>query len=158
MLATAGALTACNGNLFGNQYGNGYGYGGYGGYSPPPPITQPNCGKPPYNLTVLYPKPNAKDVSPSVRGVWVATSQLFPTGNQYDLVVQQTNGYQQNTGKFHKRVSPIPTPHASVPPGYIVYAAGFFYGIGSHQTVNLYWNNPATNCSPNVVVSSFTTK
>ncbi|HTU82941.1 MAG TPA: hypothetical protein VMF61_12475 [Candidatus Acidoferrales bacterium] len=155
-LAATAALAACKGNLFGNGYGYGYGYG-YGGYTPPP-VTNPNCGKPPYDLTVLYPRPNAKQIPAAVRGVWVATSQALPSGNRYDFFAEVSNGSQQDTSRFVKSTGTIPTPHATVPPGYVVYTTHFVTQIGSGHGVRLFWNNQTTNCSPNIIVSAFSTK
>ena len=155
-LAAAVFLAACNNNNNGGT----------------PPTTGPNCPNPPYNLEVLYPKPNALRVNPAVQVFYVATSQALPNGNQYDFIVQQSNGTNQfsvntqgqpvngaGSGFFSVSASQIPFPHANPTfPNPQYYASGVPYPIGPVQTVNLIWNDYGTQCNPNTTVSTFSTK
>lgn len=136
-----------------------------------PPGTGTNCGNPPYNMEVLYPIPNGK-VSPSIGGVVVAFNKTLPSGNQYDLWVNQSDGSSQFTSNVNGgpvygpgsgfttvAYSKIPLPHAKASyPNPQYYLTLFNNPIGPAQAVNLYWNDAGLNCSPNVIVSSFRTK
>jgi predicted small secreted protein len=139
MLA-AGLLAGCNSNN-----------------STTPPGVGTNCGNPPAGFQVLYPRPNAGAIGPNVGGVYVAANPALPVGNSYDFFVVQTNGFTQHTSPFATYNGPIPTPHKSPPPGSTVYVTQFLYPIGPLQGVNLYWNDGGTACTPNVIVSSFST-
>ncbi|MBV8332854.1 MAG: hypothetical protein JO029_09900 [Candidatus Eremiobacteraeota bacterium] len=155
--AAATLLAACNNN-------------NNGGVSPTP---GPGCGNPPYNMEVLYPKPNAPKVPPTAQVFYVAVSQALPSGNQYDFWVVPSTGSPQysvnqngqpvinqpGSGFFSVNASQIPFPHANPTfsnPQY--YATGVPYPIGPLTTVNLVWNDYGTGCNPNVIVSSFSTK
>jgi hypothetical protein len=156
-LAAAAVLAACNNN-------------NNGGINPPTP--GPNCGPGPASLEQLYPKPNARGVSPNVAGVVIAVSSPLPSGNMFDFQVVQSNGsvsYTSNTnggpvygpgsGFYSISASQIPNPHATPTyPNPVYYATSFTIPIGPLQTVNLYWNDAGTQCTPNVVVGSFSTK
>jgi hypothetical protein len=155
-VATAALLTACN---------------GHGVSSAVMPTPAALCAAPPSQLEVLYPKPGAKNVSPSVSAAYVATSAALPSGNQYDFQVVPSNGVVQYTvnrlgqpsngpgsGFFSVRSASIPSPHAkpTYPDG-IYYATLFQYPIGSHQGVTLRWNVAGTGCAVDVTVSRFAT-
>jgi hypothetical protein len=126
----------------------------------PIPTPGPGCGNPPYQLQVLYPRPGAHNVPPTVAGVYVSTNTALPSGNQYGFVASQSNSYSQDTVVPFSSVSAssIPSPHAK--PTYSnphYYFEPFLTAIGPTITVQLYWNDQGTNCTPNVIVSSFTT-
>ena len=137
-----------------------------------PPGTGTNCGNPPYNMEVLYPKPNGHGLAPNVGGVVVAFNRALPSGNQYDLWVNQSNGGKQFTSNVNGgpvygpgsgfttvAYSKIPNPHANATyPNPQYYLTLFNSPIGPAQAVNLYWNDAGLNCTANVIVSSFTTK
>jgi len=156
-LAAAATLAACNNGNNNNNI---------------PPGTGTNCGQPPFNMEVLYPKPNHRGVPPNVGEVVVAFNQTLPSGNQYDLWANQSNGQAQYTTNINGgpvygpgsgfttvQESKIPIPHAT--PTYAnpkYYLTLFPQPVGPAQAVNLYWNDAGLNCSPNVIVSSFSTK
>lgn len=156
-LAAAVSLAACNNGNNNNNL---------------PPGTGTNCGNPPYQLEVLYPKPNARAVAPNVGGVVVAFNHPLSSGNLYNLWVNESNGSSQFTsngnggpvygpgsGFTSINASQIPTPHANptyANPSY--YATNFSQVIGPAQSVNLYWNDGGLQCTPNIIVSSFRTK
>jgi hypothetical protein len=156
-IAAAATLAACNNSN--NNPGT-------------PPGTGTNCGNPAKNMEVIYPKPNAKSVPPNVGGVIVAFNGSLPSGNMYDLWINQSNGNSQYTvnsnggpvygpgsGFYTIKASQIPSPHANptfANPSY--YATNFSSPIGPAQAVNVYWNDAGINCNPNVIVSSFRTK
>jgi hypothetical protein len=155
-VATAAFLAACNGH-------------GVSSAVMPTPLAV--CASPPSQLEVLYPKPGAKNVSPSVSAAYVATSAALPAGNQYDFQVVQSNGVVQYTvnrlgqpsngpgsGFFSVNAASIPSPHAkpSYPNG-TYYATIFQYRIGLHQGVTLRWNVAGTGCAVDVTVSRFAT-
>lgn len=156
-LAAAVTLAACNNGSNNNNI---------------PPGGGTNCGSPPHNMEVLYPKPNAGKVAPNVGGVVVAFNQPLPSGNQYDLWVNQSNGQAQYTvdnngfpiygmgsGFYKFNSSKIPTPHANPTyPNAVYYATNLTKPLGPAQAVNLYWNDAGLACTANVIVSSFTTK
>jgi hypothetical protein len=156
-LAAAVTLAACNN---GNNSSN------------IPPGGGTNCGNPPYNMEVLYPKPNTGKAPPNVGGVVVAFSKALPANNQYDLWVNQSDGkaqftsnasggpvYGPGSGFTTIAYSKIPLPHANATfPNPQYYVTLFNSPIGPAQAVNLYWNDAALACTPNVIVSSFSTK
>ncbi|HZY99918.1 MAG TPA: hypothetical protein VFE36_10125, partial [Candidatus Baltobacteraceae bacterium] len=154
-IAAAASLAACNNGNNNNNL---------------PPGTGTNCGNPPFNMEVVYPKPNAHKVAPNLGGVVVAFNQSLPSGNLYDLWVNQSNGQSQYTsnnsggpiygpgsGFTSYNVSKIPNPHATPTYPNPHYYVTFFQPnlpIGPAQAVNLYWNDGGLNCNPNVIVSS----
>jgi len=156
-LAAAVSLAACNNGNNNNSL---------------PPGSGTNCGSPPYQLEILYPKPNARGLPPNVGGVVVAFNRSLPSGNLYDLWVNQSNGTTQYTtnnnggpvfgpgsGFTSINAAQIPSPHANptyANPSY--YATSFSKIIGPTQAVNLYWNDAGLACTPNIIVSSFRTK
>lgn len=158
-VAAALTLAACNNGNNGNNI---------------PPGGGTNCGSPPYNMEVLYPKPNAKKVAPNIGGVVVAFNKALPSNNQYDLIANQSNGqiqyttnvsggpvYGPGSGFTTIAYSKIPSPHANATypnPQYYVTLFQPNKPIGPAQAVNLYWNDAGLACNPNVIVSSFTTK
>ena len=156
-VAAAATLAACNN---GNNNSN------------IPPGTGTNCGSPPYQMEVLYPKPNARKVAPNIGGVVVAFNHPLPNNNQYNLWVNQSNGSSQFTsnnnggpiygpgsGFTSINASQIPAPHANPTyPNASYYATNFSNIIGPATAVNLYWNDAGLNYSPNIIVSSFSTK
>jgi hypothetical protein len=155
-LAAAVSLVACNNNS---------------STSPIPTPNGTNCGNPANNMEVLYPIPNGK-AAPNVGGVVVAFDQTLPSGNQYDLWINQSNGsaqytvnqngapvYGMGSGFYSISVSNIPNPHKN--PTFanpVYYATNFTSPIGPAQAVNVYWNDAGLGCNPNVIVSSFRTK
>jgi hypothetical protein len=160
-IAAAALLTGCNNN-------------NNGGF-PPPPTTGPGCGTPPYDMEVLYPKPNAAAIPPGVSAVYVAFNNSLSAGNQYDLRTVDSTGtfrYTVNasgqpvtgagSGFTPVSASQIPAPHANPtypnPVYYVTYFQANYGPIGPLTTVNMYWNDYGTNCTPNVIVSSFSTK
>lgn len=156
-LAAAVTLAACNN---GNNSSN------------IPPGGGTNCGNPPYNMEVIYPKPNARRVPDNNGGVVVAFSKALPSGNQYALWVNQSNGQAQFTSNVNGgpvygpgsgfttiAYSKIPSPHATPTfsnPQY--YVTLFVNPLGPAQAVNLYWYDAGLGCNPNVIVSSFSTR
>lgn len=156
-LIAAVLLAACNNNNNGGIIG---------------PTPGANCPNPPYQLEVLYPKPNAGKAPPTTQVFYVAFNQALPNGNQYDFISQQSNGSNQfsvntngqpvngaGSGFYTVNSSQIPFPHAN--PTYAnahYYATAVPYPIGPLQTVNLIWNDYGTQCNPTNIVSSFTTK
>lgn len=159
ILAAVVALAACNN-------GNG------SAVPTPPPGYGTNCGKPPYNMEVLYPKPNAKGIPPNVGGIVVAFDHALVAGNQYDLWVNQSNGNAQFTsnasggpvygpGSGFTTIAVSKIPAGAAKPTYPnpqYYVTLFSNPIGPSQTVNLYWNDGGLQCNPNFIVSAFRTK
>jgi hypothetical protein len=153
LFAAASVLAACNSS----------------GYSPgPSPTSTPggSCGGPAKQMEMLYPIPGARNVSPSLPAVYVATNGALPPSNSFNLFLSQTNGSSTYTGPFTP-VSPsqIPTPRAT--PNYpnahfygtaIAGPYGSSYIIGPDQSVVLLWNDGGTNCVPRNEVGSFKTK
>ena len=140
-LAAAAMLAACN-----------------SGSNNTTPGVGTNCNGPANGMIVLYPKPGAKNIGANVGGVYVATKPALPAGNSYDFFVVQSNGATQYTSTFATYSGPIPNPHVTPPAGYTVYATAFANLIGPLQTVNLYWNDGGTGCTPNNIVSTFSTE
>ncbi len=145
LCAAAAALVACNSN---------------GNVTVPPPIGY--CGPPPNNMEVLFPRPNARNVSPALGAIYVSTQGALPPSNSFDFAVAQSNGAQTLTSNFFQiNQSQIPTPHPS--PSYAnptYYATSIqppSYIIGPDQSVSLLWNDAGTGCTPHFVVSSFRT-
>ncbi|MEO6834346.1 MAG: hypothetical protein ABI231_00330 [Candidatus Tumulicola sp.] len=138
----AGLMAGCNANSSNNNNGLGS-----------------NCGGPPAGFQVLYPRPGAGAIGPNVGGVYVAANPALPIGNSYNFLAVQSSGGGQglNTSPFATYSGPIPNPHNSPAPGSTVYTTAFQAPIGPLQTVNLYWNDGGTGCTPNVIVSSFST-
>jgi hypothetical protein len=132
-------LTGCNNSSTSN---NGFGQ---------------NCGGGVNGLQVLHPINGSTHVNPAVQAVYVATNSPLPTGNQYNFFVVQSSGGQQYTSTFAHYTGPIPKPYTSPPPGSTLYQTVIPQPPGPLQSVNLYWNNGGTGCTPNVIVSSFTT-
>jgi hypothetical protein len=157
-LVAATLLSACNNNS-NNPYTT--------------PTPGSGCAHPPYQMEVLYPKPGADHVPPTVPGVWVATTTPLPSGNQYDFLSSQSNSSSPfptvnqsgqpvsstGSGFFSVSSTSIPSPHANPTyPNAQYYETLFSNPIGPLVSVNLYWNDYGTNCTPNIVVSSFTTR
>ncbi len=137
------ALTAgCNSNN--NNNNNGFGT---------------NCGAPPKGFQILYPRNNAGRVPPNnANAIYVAANPPLVSGNSYNLFIVQSNGNTQFTSTFATYTGPIPSPHNSPAPGSTVYLSNVNVSpIGPSQSVNVFWNNGGTGCTPNVIVSSFTT-
>jgi len=139
----AAALVAgCNGSGSNNN-NNGFGT---------------NCGGPPNGFQVLYPRNGAPRVPPgNAGGVYVAAKPPLVVGNSYNFLPVVQSGALPFTSTFATYNGSIPNPHTSPQPGSTVYFASFLYPIGPLQTVQLYWNDGGTGCTPNVIVSSFTT-
>ncbi|HEY5425549.1 MAG TPA: hypothetical protein VIJ77_03275 [Candidatus Tumulicola sp.] len=141
-LLAAGLLAGCNGSSSGNN-NNGFGS---------------NCGPAPSGFVVLYPRNGAPHIpSNNANAIFVASNPALPIGNAYTFFAVQSSGFQQRTSVFATYNGSIPNPHTSPPPGSTVYEAQFQYPIGPLQGVNLYWNDGALRCTPNVIVSSFST-
>ena len=156
-VAAAVLLAACNNNNSNN---------------PVVPTPGPNCNGPANSMQVLYPKPGTGSAPPTTQIIYVATNAALVSGNQYDFVASQSNGSTQYTinsggapvsasgsGFQSVSASQIPSPHANPSfPNPVYYATILQYPAGPLQTVNLYWNDYGTQCNPNVLVASFTTK
>jgi hypothetical protein len=148
LAAAAGLLTGCNGAN--NNF-------------PTPPGTGTNCGGPPSanNLEVLYPKPGARNAPGALGNVYVSTKGQLPPSNSFNFLLVQSNGAQTFTSFFFGiSKSQIPTPHANPTYSNPVYYASSLpssYFIGPSQTVNLFWNDAGTGCTPHALVSSFKT-
>ena len=147
-LLFAGALTAalvagCNS---GNNNNTPLGFG-------------TNCGPPPNGFQILYPRNNAPRVPPGqANAIYVAANPPLVVGNSYNFFVSQSNGNQQFTSTFATFNGQIPAPHNSPAPGSTIYVANIVVSpIGPSQTVNLLWNDGGTGCTPNAIVSSYTT-
>jgi hypothetical protein len=125
-----------------------------------PPGTGTNCGGPPSSnqLEVLYPRPGRK-ASPLLQNIFVSTKGTLPPNNQFNffLVAGNTSFF---TSLFQgTSASQIPNPHAtpSYPnPTYYVTTLPTV-GLGTGQTVNIYWNDGGTGCTPHFLVSTFRT-
>lgn len=145
ILAGAGLLAACN-----------------NGSVAAPPGTGTNCGGPPNQLEVLYPAPGAKNVSDTLGNIFVSTNGNLPPSNQFNFLLAQSNGSSTFTSLFQgTSASQIPTPHATPSysnPSYYVSSLPISYIIGPSQTVNIYWNDGGTGCTPHTLVSTFKTK
>jgi len=123
-----------------------------------PPGTGTNCGAPPKGFQVLYPRNGAPRVPPNQAGaVYVAANPALAVGNSYNFLPVTGAGSQPFTSTFATYSGPIPSPHVSPAPGSTIYITQFFYPIGPLQTVQLYWNDGGTGCTPNFIVSTFTT-
>jgi hypothetical protein len=140
----AGLLAGCNNGSSSNN--NGFGT---------------NCGGPPNGFQILYPKNGATRVPPvNANSIYVAANPALVVGNSYNFFVVQSNGNQQFSGGFTRLSGSytIPNPHNTPTPGSTVYLANINVSpIGPLQTVNLYWNDGGTGCTPNVIVDSYTT-
>jgi hypothetical protein len=145
ILAGAGLLAACN-----------------NGTVAAPPGTGSNCGGPPNQLEVLYPAPNARHVSDALGNIFVSTKGNLPPSNQFNFLLSQSNGASTFTSLFQgTSASQVPSPHATPSysnPTYYVTSLPASYIIGPSQTVNVYWNDGGTGCTPHFLVSSFKTK
>jgi hypothetical protein len=139
----AGLVAGCNNNSSNNN--NGFGT---------------NCGGPPAGFQIIYPQNNAPRV-PAVNAntIFVAANPALVVGNSYNFSVVQSNGNQQFSGPFTKITGSvqIPKPHNSPAPGSTLYFTNLGSPIGPLQGVNLFWNDGGTGCTPNVIVSAFTT-
>jgi len=142
---TAALLTACNGS----------------GTISPPPGTGTNCGGPPNNLKVLYPIPNSKNAPGALGNVYVSTKGQLPASNSFNFFLVPANGLSTYTSPFFGiSESKIPTPHAKPPYSNPVYYASSLpasYIIGPDVSVNLYWNDGGTGCTPHFLVATFRT-
>ncbi|MGA8534060.1 MAG: hypothetical protein WB615_08130 [Candidatus Tumulicola sp.] len=138
---TAGLMAGCS-NSNGNN-NNGFGT---------------NCGGPPNGFQILYPRNNAGKVPPNnANAIYVAAKPALVVGNSYNFFVVQSNGNQQFTSQFATYNGSIPSPHNTPVAGSTVYVTYPPNPIGPLQSANLYWNDGGTGCTPNVIVSSFTT-
>lgn len=153
ILCSAGMLAACNS-----------GAGGPG----PGPTSGPsgNCGGPPNQMEVLFPRPNQKNVSTGLGNVYVSTKGALPPSNQFDFFLAQSNGTSTFTGNFAPiNASQLPTGSAKPTysnPSYYATAIAGPYGtqpfLSPGQDVTLLWNDGGRNCTPHTEVSSFKTK
>lgn len=142
VMLAAGLLAGCNG---GGSNGGNNGFG-------------TNCGGPPTGFQVLYPRPSAPHVPPNNSGsIYVAANPALTVGNSYNFLATVSGGGSIGTGNFATYNGSIPNPHVSPAPGSTIYVASFLYPIGPLQTVQLFWNVGGSNCTPNVIVSTFTT-
>lgn len=120
-----------------------------------------NCGKPPNGFQIIYPQNNAPHVpSNNANTIFVAANPALVVGNSYNFLVVQSNGNQQFSGNFVQysgSLSQIPKPHNTPTAGSTVYYANLASPIGPFQGVNLFWNDGGTGCTPNFIVSTFTT-
>jgi hypothetical protein len=133
-------LTGCNSNSGTNN--NGFGQ---------------NCGGPVNGIQLIHPVNGSTHANPAVSAVYVAATSTLPVGNQYNFFVVQSSGAQQYTSTFAHYTGPIPKPYTSPPPGSTIYQTIIPQPPGPLQSVNLYWNNGGTGCTPNTIVGSFTT-
>ena len=145
-LAAAIALAACNGS---NNNGN-------------PPGTGTNCGGPPNNLEVLYPRPNAQRAPDGLTQIFVATNGAINGGNYNFALNAFPNQFPYGanaTSPFGSTTSgSIPSPHATPSyPNASYYVTQLQLPPGPRNTVQLYWNNLGSACTPNIIVSTFTT-
>lgn len=117
-------------------------------------------------MEVLYPIPNSRSAPPGVANIYVSTKGALPPSNQFNFLLQQSNGSSTFTGPFTPiSASQIPAPHASPsypnPTYYATAIAGPYgssYFIGPNQDVTLLWNDGGRNCRPQTQVASFRTK
>jgi hypothetical protein len=117
-----------------------------------------NCGAPPAGFQILYPRNNAPRVPPgNAGGVYVAAKPPLVVGNSYNFLPVVQTGSLPFTSTFATYNGAIPSPHNSPAPGSTVYFTSFLYPIGPLQTVQLLWNDGGTGCTPNAIVSTFTT-
>jgi len=144
IMAGAGLLAACNN---GNNITT-------------PPGTGTNCGGPPSSnqLEVLYPAPHRK-ASPLLQNIFISTKGTLPPNNQFNffLVAGNTSFF---TSLFQgTSASQIPKPHAKPTYSNPTYYATSLPSIslGTGQTVNIYWNDGGTGCTPHFLVSTFRT-
>ena len=146
ILAGAGLLAACNNATVSA-----------------PPGTGSNCGGPPSSnqLEVLYPAPNSTNAPANLQNIFISTKGSLPANNQFNFQVVPSNGLSVFTSLFQgASASQIPKPHATPSysnPTYYVASLPYGYTIGPSQTVNLYWNDGGTGCTPHVLVSTFST-
>ena len=152
-LCAAGSLAACNSGVYG---------------AGPSPTSGPsgNCGGPPNQMEVLYPKPNAKNVSTGLGNIYVSTKGQLPPSNQFNFYLSQSNGTSTFTGNFAPiNEKQIPPKHAKPTysnPTYYASAIAGPYGtqpfLDPGQAVTLLWNDGGRNCVPHTLVSSFSTQ
>ncbi|HLX25767.1 MAG TPA: hypothetical protein VKR05_02140 [Candidatus Cybelea sp.] len=146
ILAGAGLLAACNNNST----------------IAAPPGTGSNCGGPPSSnqLEVLYPAPGSK-ASPVLQNIFVSTKGQLPPNNQFNFfLVAGNNSFFTSLFQGSSR-SQIPKPHATPSysnPIYYVTSLPPSAPLGTNQTVNIYWNDGGTGCTPHFLVSTFHTK
>lgn len=126
-----------------------------------PPGTGTNCGGPPNQLEVLFPKPKSKNAPPQLGNIYVSTNGALPPSNAFNFYLVQENGNATFTSQFYGiSESKIPNPHKTPSYPHPVYYASSLptsYFVGPNQTVTLLWNDGGTGCTPHVPVSSFTT-
>ena len=140
-LLSAGLLAGCNGSS--SNSNNGFGT---------------NCGKPPPGFQILYPRNNAPRVPPNnATAVYVAAKPPLVIGNSYNFLPVTSAGAQPYSSTFATYNGSIPAPHNTPAPGSTVYITQFLYPIAPLTSVQLYWNDGGTGCTPNFLVSSFTT-
>jgi hypothetical protein len=131
-----------------------------------PPQTGQNCGGPPNQLEVLYPIPNSKNAPSSLGNIYVSTKGQLPPSNFFNFLLATSNGANWFTGPFTGiNEKQIPPQHAKPTyPNPIYYASsvtgpsGSYGPIGPKTTVNLFWNDGGTGCTPHFLVSAFKTK
>jgi hypothetical protein len=136
-------------------------------------LTFPNCSVPAgMQYSLVYPAPNSTGNSTTVSQVIVATSGPLPAqwqqGAGWDVVL----GYPPGGGYpgsdvgngFVSTAPPFPTPNTTPPfsnPSYwsssISYAANANPSLPPGTQIGVYLNNLNTNCTPSVLVGSFST-
>ena len=140
-LLTAALVAGCS-NSSNNNNNNGVGT---------------NCGGPPNGFQMLYPRNGATKIGPSLQAIYVAANPALTTGNSYNFLPVTNNGTLPYSSQFATYNGGIPNPHNTPTPGSTVYVAQLLYPIGPLQTVQLYWNDGGTGCTPNFIVSTFST-
>ncbi|HMF28673.1 MAG TPA: hypothetical protein VKE42_07875 [Candidatus Cybelea sp.] len=145
ILAGSGLLAACNSYSTTNA----------------PPGTGTNCGGPPSSnqLEVLYPAPGKK-ASPLLQNIFVSTKGTLPPNNQFNFFLVAGNTSFFTSLFFGTSASQIPKPHAKPTypnPTYYATSLPPSIPLGTGQTVNIYWNDGGTGCTPHFLVSTFHT-
>jgi hypothetical protein len=143
--ATVTILAGCNSSNNNNVPGNGT-----------------YCGGPGRNMEVLYPAPNAKNVqAATLTAIYVSTSSALPPSNSFNFLlntsVPSVSYYTGNFGQVN--ASQIPTPHAKPTYSNPVYYATSLGGavLPLNSAIQMLWNDGGTACTPNTIVSTFST-
>jgi hypothetical protein len=133
-----------------------------GGGSTNPPAPGPTCSPPNGTQTALvYPAPGASGVVNSNGQVVIGSTAALPTGqsgqNWGIVIVDAASGTVPMPGALVNTNPPFPNPNQTPPFANPVYQTQAFGApFASGQTVNVYVNNFASNCSP-LLLGSFST-
>jgi hypothetical protein len=129
----------------------------------PTPTVGPTCAPPNGTQTVLvYPAPSATGVTDSNGQIVIGSTAALPTGtstDNWDIVIVDNvfPGGTTMPGALTTTTPPFPTPNATpsfANPVYQTQAFGSPFAAG--QTVKVFINNLATNCSP-LLLGQFST-